>query len=105
MKKSRKNLSGFHFLLVSVNVHTFFTAGDMFEFNGAVCGSVKRVVRTAADVAAGMDVGAALSDNYIAGKHVRSVALFDAEPLSAAVTSVLGRTDAFFMCEKLQTEL
>ena len=88
-------------MLFSVYVYALFSAGGYVELYFAVSKSEQGVVRSAAYVETGMDVSPALANENVARKNVLSVASFDAESLSTAVTAVLGRTDAFFMREEL----
>ena len=41
----------------------------------------------------------------IAGSYALTVSLFNAKTLRLTVTTVLGRTNALFVCKKLQAEL
>jgi len=52
-----------------------------------------------------MDVGAALTDQNVAGQHELSVAPFHAQALCHGVTAVPGGADALLMCEELKSDL
>jgi hypothetical protein len=51
-----------------------------------------------------MNVGSSLTNDDIAGDHRLTVSGLYAKTLGFAVTAVLGRTDTFFMSEKLQAK-
>ena len=58
----------------------------------------KRIVLTAADVLTGVDVGAALTNDDLAGLHELTVETLGAETLTAGIASVTGGTKTFFVC-------
>ena len=89
---------------VGVNADALLGFGDMLKLDLTVNQCEKRIVRADADIVAGVNARAALSDNNVAGGHSLTVCLLDAETLRLAVTAVLRRTYALFMSEKLQTE-
>jgi hypothetical protein len=53
------------------------------------------------NIVAGTDLGAALSDDDVAGGDECTVCLLNAKALRLAVTTVLSRTYTLLMCEKL----
>ena len=56
------------------------------------------VIAAAAHSLTRMNVGAALTDQNVAGQHELTIAALDAETLGLGITAVLGRAYAFFMC-------
>src|SRR5699024_2339797 len=76
----------------------FAVAAHALEVNAAVDQREQRVVAADADALTGMDVGAALTDQDVAGQNVLTVAALDAETLGLRVTAVLGGAYAFFVC-------
>jgi hypothetical protein len=71
---------------------------NALEMNAAINQSVQGVIAADADALTRMDVGAALTDQDVAGQNKLTVAALDAEALGLGITTVLGRTYAFFMC-------
>ena len=71
---------------------------NALEMNAAINQSVQGVIAADADALTRMDVGAALTDQNVAGQNKLTVAALDAEALGLGITTVLGRTYAFFMC-------
>ena len=63
------------------------------------------VVAADAHVGAGMDLGAALADQNVAGQDELTVAALHAQTLGLGVTAVLGGADALLMSEELNTEI
>ena len=66
--------------------------------NAAIDQSEQGVIAADADALTRMDVGAALTDQDVAGQNELTVAALDAEALGLGITTVLGRTYAFLMC-------
>src|SRR4051812_9851918 len=58
----------------------------------------QRVVATAADVLAGVEVGPALADDDLAGTDDLAAVPLDAEPLGVGVAAVLGGRRALLVC-------
>ena len=71
---------------------------NALEMNAAINQSVQGVIATDADALTRMDVGAALTDQNVAGQNKLTVAALNAEALGLGITAVLGRTYAFLMC-------
>lgn len=92
-------------LLDSVNADFLAILAHSLELDVAVDESEEGVIRTLADVVAGMNVGSALSDKDIACENELTVASLDAESLGLGITAVLGRSAALLMCEKLNIYL
>ena len=78
--------------------HTTSTLG---ELDGAFAQSEQRVVLAATDVLAGMEVGATLANDDVAGDDMLAAIALHAEALRAGVTTITGRTKTFFMCHFL----
>ena len=89
---------------VGVNADALLGFCDVLELDLTVNQCKERVVRADTDIVAGMDARTALSDDDVAGSHSLTVSLLYAETLGLAVATVLRRTYALFMSEKLQTE-
>ena len=68
------------------------------KVNAAIDQSEQGVIAADADALTRMDMGAALTDQDVAGQNELTVAALDAEALGLGITTVLGRTYAFFMC-------
>ena len=66
------------------------------EVNAAIDQSEQGVIAADADALTRMDVGAALTDQDVAGQNKLTVAALDAEALGLGITTVLGRTYAVF---------
>ena len=91
-------------LLIRVNADLLASLCDRFKLDSAVDKGKQSVVRSATNIVTGMDLGTALANKDIAGENRLTVRSLYAETLRFTVASVLGRTDAFFMCEKLDTD-
>lgn len=78
-----------------LNGATLAVAAHTLEVDAAVNESEQGVVAADADALTRMDVGAALTDQDVAGQNVLTVAALDAEALGLGITAVLGRTYAF----------
>lgn len=90
-------------MLLSNDRNFFFAAGNVTELHNAVNQGKQSIVGAAANVLTGMDVGASLSDQNVAGRASLAVSLLNAQTLRLRISAVLGRAHAFFMCEKLQS--
>ncbi len=64
--------------------------------NAAIDQSEQGVIAADADALTRMDMGAALTDQDVAGQNELTVAALDAEALGLGITTVLGRTYALF---------
>ena len=87
-----------------VNAYALSVLSCMLKFNGSVDQSKECVIRSDADILAGVDVSASLSYDDVACKYCCTVSLLDAKTLRFRVSAVLGRTDTFFMSKELQTD-
>src|SRR6476620_3697548 len=65
----------------------------------------QRVVATAADPVAGVEVGAALPDNDLAGVHQLAAEPLDSQPLSIRVPTVARRGCALLVCHIVASAL
>ncbi len=90
MRKLIFALSGSQLLLNCVNADLFAVFAHTLEFDCTVDESEESVVRTLADVVAGMDVSASLLYEDIAGKNKLTVCSFCAKSLGLGVTTVTG---------------
>ena len=90
-----------YLLLHSIDADLFAGLAKAFKLHFAVHERKERVVGAFADVVARMDVGAALLDKNVAGKHELTVCAFHAESFGFGITAVTGGTHTFFMREKL----
>ena len=84
-------------LFHSVDADFFAVLAETLELDFAVDQREQRVVGTFADVVARMDVGAALLDKDVAGKHELTVRTLYAKTLGFGITAVTGGTHTFFM--------
>ena len=91
-------------LFCSIYADLLLTAGNRLKLNGAVDQSEEGIIGTDADILAGTDSGASLSNDNVAGSDCLSVSLLDAKTLGLTVTAVLRRTYALLMSEELQTD-
>ena len=87
--------------LVGVDADLLLTASLVLELDLTVDQSEEGVVGAHADVVAGMNSGASLSDDDIAGDNGLTVGLLNAKSLGLGITTVLGRTYAFLMSKEL----
>lgn len=90
------------FLLFCVDAYALFIFFQKFELDFSLYEREERIVRADAYVYARMDVRTPLADENISGESVLTVSEFYAETFCFGIAAVLGRTDAFFMCKKLQ---
>ena len=78
---------------------------NALEMNAAINQSVQGVIAADADALTRMDVGAALTDQNVAGQNKLTVAALNAEALGLGITAVLGGAHTFFVGEELQTNV
>ena len=78
---------------------------ETLEADDAVSLGEQRVITAAADIDAGMDVGAALADKDVASQNMLAVSPLGPEALALGITAVLGGTNALFVGEELQTNV
>ena len=67
-------------------------------FDGTVDEREQRVILAATNVVAGVDVGAALTNENRARRHSLTAKALAAKALAAGVTAVTGGTKSFFVC-------
>lgn len=106
-KKDRRALHNGPFLFRSslVNRNLFPIFAQTFKTDHAVRLGEQGVVAAAADIHTGVNVGAALADEDIAGQHVLPVGPLGPQALALGITAVLSRTNALLMGEELQTNV
>lgn len=68
------------------------------ELDLALSEGEEGVVLATADVLAGVDVRAALTDDDLASLHELTIETLGAKALTTGVTAVTGGTKTFFMC-------
>jgi hypothetical protein len=73
----------------------------VLELDLTVDQSEEGVVGAHANIVAGMNSGASLSDDDIAGDNGLTVGLLNAKSLGLGITTVLGRTHALLMSKEL----
>ena len=73
------------------------------KFDVARCESEQRVIVTASDIGAGVEVGTTLANNNFAGFDNLTTEALDAEVLSIGVATISGRGRALFMCREFPT--
>src|SRR5690606_11272109 len=73
-------------------------AATLLEGHTAVDEGEQRVVTALPDVLAGVELGAALAHDNVAGPHHLAAVPLDAAPLRIGVAAVLGRAAALFVC-------
>lgn len=93
------------FLLLGVDAALTAVLAQPLELHGAVDQSEQGVILADTNVGAGMDVGASLTDQDVAGQHVLTVSTLDAQALGLRITAVLGGTAALMVSEELNTNL
>jgi hypothetical protein len=74
------------------------TAAARAEFNGTCLQSEQGVVAATANACTGVEVGAALADDDLAGGNYLAAEALDAEVLGVGVTTVASGARAFFVC-------
>mgnify|MGYP005605567777 CR=1 FL=1 len=92
-------------LLLSVNGALTAILALALELDGTVNQSEQGVIAADADIDAGMDVGASLANQDVAGQNELTVSTLHAQALSLGITTVLGRTAALVVSEELNTNL
>lgn len=89
-------LSFFSFL---INADLLFISAETLVFHHAVFEREERIVPADADVATGVDLRAALTDEDAARKHGLTVLTLYAEAFRVGVSSVVRGTGTLFMSE------
>ena len=89
---------GVHANLLAVGAHAL-------ELHLAVDEGEQGIIGAAAHVGAGMDLGAALLDQDVAGQHELTIGALDTQALGLGITAVLGGAHTFFVGEELQTNV
>ncbi len=88
--------------LVCVNADLLLATCLVLKLYLTIDESEEGMVGAHADVVAGMNSCASLSDDDIAGDNGLAVGLLNTKSLGLTVTTVLGRTYAFLMSKELQ---
>ena len=70
----------------------------LLEFDDAVTKSIKSVILAHADVLAGIVLRAALANDDVTSNGGLSTEKFHSESFTSGLTTVLGTTNAFFVC-------
>ena len=107
IKKAAANVCGsfLNKLLLSVNGALTAILALALELDGTVNQSKQGVILADANIDTGMDVGASLTNQDVAGQNELTVCTLHAQALSLGVTAVLGGTAALVVSEKLNTNL
>ena len=92
-------------LLLSVNGALTAILALALELDGTVNQSEQGVILADTNVDTGMDVGASLANQNVAGQNELTVCTLDAQALSLGITAVLGGTAALVVSEELNTNL
>ena len=92
-------------LLGGVNRNLLTILAQTLEADNTVGLGKQRVIAADTDVGAGVDVGAALADQDVAGQNELTVAALDAQALGLGVTAVTGGANALLMCEELKSDM
>ena len=90
--------------LVGRDKDLLLAAGNTDKMHRAVAESKQGVIRATANVDAGMDVRAALTNQNVASNASLTVCFLHAKTLGLGVTTVLRGANALLMSEKLQIE-
>ena len=92
-------------LLGGINRNLLTILAQTLEADNTVGLGKQRVIAADTDVGAGVDVGAALADQDVAGQDVLTIGTLGPKALGLAVTAVLGGTDALLVGEELKTNV
>ena len=92
-------------LLCSVNGALSAILALALELDGTVNQSEQGVIAADADIDAGMDVGASLANQDVAGQNELTISTLHAQALGLGITAVLGGTAALMVSEELNTNL
>ena len=89
-------------LLGGVNRNLLTILAQTLEADNTVGLGKQRVIAADTDVGAGVDVGAALADQDVAGEDELTISALGTKALGLGITAVLGGAHTFFMGEELQ---
>ena len=92
-------------LLLSVNGALTAILALALELDGTVNQSKQGVILADTNVDTGMDVGASLANQDIAGQNELTVCTLNAQAFRLGITAVLGGTAALVVSEELNTNL
>ena len=99
--KIESGLSNPQLLSDFVNRDLLAVLAHALEMNLTGGESEEGIIAANTDIGAGMDLGAALAHQDVAGEDKLAVGALDAKARGFAVASVLGRTDTFLMSKEL----
>mgnify|MGYP000060526060 CR=1 FL=1 len=105
MKSTARRRCFLCFLLGGVNRNLLTILAQTLEADNAVRLGEQGVVGTLAHVGAGVDVGAALTHQDVAGLDELTVGTLGAKALGLGITAVLGGAAALLVGEKLKTDV
>ena len=88
-----------------VNRDLLPVTAQALETHHAVGLSKQGIIAAACDIHAGMDMGAALTDQDVAGQNVLTVSPLGPQALALGITAVLSGANALFVGEKLKTNV
>ena len=91
--------------MLGVNAHAFAVLAHPLKTDLAAYLGKEGVIGADAHVFTGMNMGAALPDQNVAGQHELPVGTLDAQPLGLGITAVFGGADALFVGEELNIYL
>ena len=92
-------------LLLSVNGALTAILALTLELDGTVNQSKQGVILADTNVDTGMDVGASLANQDVAGQNELTISTLHAQALGLGITAVLGGTAARVVSEELNTNL
>ena len=87
-----------HSFFYGVYTDLAFIAALAFEFYATFDSSENGVILAHANIVAGMEFGATLTNDDAASGYQLAVMSFGAQTLRVGVTTVVGATGTFFMC-------
>ena len=90
MRRADALLLPYPLLCVLVNADLLSVFAQSFKADDAVGEGEEGIVFADADVVAGVELGAALADENVAGEHGLAVGTLDAEEFCLAVSTVMG---------------
>ena len=96
---------GYTELLLSVNGALPAILTHTLELDSTVDQSEQGVVLADTNIGAGMDVGASLANQNVAGQNELTISTLAAQSLGLGITAVLGGTAALVVSEELNTNL
>ena len=92
-------------LLLGIDGALTAILAQALEFDGTVNQSEQGVVAADTHIDTGMDVGASLANQNVAGQNELTIGALAAQSLGLGITAVLGGTAALVVSEELNTNL